>query len=331
VPDAPAGWPRFETVHVFDTAPFAPRQAPSDPSRVTSAVGDIRSREDLRKAIAGAHTVFHLASLVDVGLKKNPLIDAVNVEGTRNVVEVAQQLGVPFLVYTSSEDVVLTQNGVTNGDESLPYPSEMVHDYVRTKIEGERVVRAAHGKRGLSTCAIRPVHIYGPYDPHAIKVSITELASGKVPFLMGDGSALFDVVYVDNVVHGHLLAASRLHDPSTRESVGGKAYFVGEGNAINYFEFIRPYAAARGVSLPKLRLPYKGVELVARGMELVHRVLGVDVPFHRFHLYILCKDFYFTNAQAERDLGYTPWVSPKEALARTIEWIKVEPLDLPAR
>ena len=59
--------------------------------------------------------------------------------------------------------------------------------------------------------------------------------------------------------------------------------------------------------------------------------LGVDVPFHRFHLYILCKDFYFTNAQAERDLGYTPWVSPKEALARTIEWIKVEPLDLPAR
>ncbi|MBK6578133.1 MAG: NAD-dependent epimerase/dehydratase family protein [Sandaracinaceae bacterium] len=331
VPDAPAGWPRFETVHVFDTAPFAPRQAPSDPSRVTSAVGDIRSREDLRKAIAGAHTVFHLASLVDVGLKKNPLIDAVNVEGTRNVVEVAQELGVPFLVYTSSEDVVLTKNGVTNGDESLPYPDVLVHDYVRTKIEGERVVRQAHGKRGLSTCAIRPVHIYGPHDPHAIKVSITELASGKVPFLMGDGSALFDVVYVDNVVHGHLLAASRLHDPSTRESVGGKAYFVGEGNAINYFEFIRPYAAARGVSLPKLRLPYMGVELVARGMELVHRVLGVDVPFHRFHLYILCKDFYFTNAQAERDLGYTPWVSPKEALARTIEWIKVEPLDLPAR
>jgi hypothetical protein len=135
----------------------------------------------------------------------------------------------------------------------------MVHDYVRTKIEGERVVRAGNGKRGLSTCAIRPVHIYGPHDPHAIKVSITEIASGKLPFLMGDGSARFDVVYVDNVVHGHLLAAARLHDPSTRGAVGGKAYFVGEGNAINYFEFIRPYAASRGVALPKLRLPYMGV------------------------------------------------------------------------
>ena len=55
-------------------------------------------------------------SLVDVGLKKNPLIDAVNVEGTRNVVEVAQELGVPFLVYTSSEDVVLTKDGVTEYD-----------------------------------------------------------------------------------------------------------------------------------------------------------------------------------------------------------------------
>ena len=113
--------------------------------------------------------------------------------------------------------------------------------------------------------------------------------------------------------------------------MGGRAYIVGEGNAINYFEFIRPYAAVRGVTLPKLRLPYAGVELVARGMELVHRVLGVDVPFHRFHLYILFMAFYLTNPQAERDLGYTPWVSPAEAQARTIEWIKVEPMDLPVR
>jgi len=303
VPNAPAGWPRFENVHVLDTAPFAPREAPSDSSRVTSSVGDIRKRDDLRRAMAGAHTVFHLASIVDVGLTKNPLIDAVNVEGTRNVVEVAQELGVPFLVYTSSEDVVLDTKGVTNGDESLPYPSVIVHDYVRTKIAGEKIVRAANGQRGLHTCCIRPVHVYGPHDPHAIKITLTEIARGKLPFLMGDGSARFDVVYVDNVVHGHLLAAAKLHDEATRARVGGEAFFVGEGNAPNYFEFIRPYAASRGIAMPKRRMPYGPLSVVARGMELAHRLLRVDVPFHRFHLYILCRDFFFTNEKAERELG----------------------------
>ena len=63
---------------------------------ISSEIGDIRSKEDLRAALAGAHTVFHLASLVDVGLKKNPAIEEINVGGTRNVIEVCQELDVPF-------------------------------------------------------------------------------------------------------------------------------------------------------------------------------------------------------------------------------------------
>ena len=329
VADAPAGWPRFDAVHVLDNVPFAPRDPAPSEVALSSSVGDVRSRADLRAALACADTVFHLASIVDVGLDKNPLIDAVNVEGTRNVVAVCQEVGVRQLVYTSSEDVVLGLDPVSFGDESLPYPDVLVHDYVRTKIAGEKSVLAANDVNALATCSIRPVHLYGPHDPHAIKVSLTEIARGKVPFLLGDGSARFDVVYVDNVVHAHLLAAARLMDPASRASVGGEAFFVGEGNALNYFEFIRPYAEARGVRMPKHHLPYGLLAVVARGMELVHRVFRVSVPFHRFHLYILGRDFYFSNVKAERVLGYTPWVTPAEGLERTLAWIRAEPLDLP--
>ena len=323
--EPPPAWPQFDQVHVLDRATFVEESAAVAEREkrgisISSGVGDIRSKEDLRSALAGAHTVFHLASLVDVGLKKNPAIEEINVTGTRNVVDVCQELGVPFLVYTSSEDVVFSETPVSGGDESLPYPEEPLHDYVRTKIEGERIAREADGKSGLRTCSIRPVHIYGPDDPHAIVESLEAFAKRRVPFLLGNGSARFDVVHVDNVVHAHLLAAAKLHDPATRDTVGGGVYFVGEDHAPNYFEFLRPFAEACGISMPRLRLPGPVVLALARTMEVVHRLTGIDVPFHRFHYHILVKDFFFCSAAAERDLGYRPIVTKEEGMAQTLAW-----------
>jgi len=329
--EPPREWPRFDHVHVLDRATYvedaeAKEEREKRGISISSATGDIRSKEDLRAALRGAHTVFHLASLVDVGLKKNPAIEEINVAGTRNVVEVCQELGVPFLVYTSSEDVVFSETPVSGGDESLPYPTKPLHDYVRTKIEGERTVRQADGERCLRTCTIRPVHIYGPNDPHAIVQSLEAFAERRVPFLLGDGSARFDVVHVDNVAHAHLLAAAKLDDPATRDQVGGEVYFAGEGHAPNYFEFLRPFAEARSIPMPRLRLPAPIVLVLARAMEIVHRVTGLDVPFHRFHYHILVKDFFFSNANAERDLGYRPIVPKEEGMAQTVAWVQTLPV-----
>ncbi|NNE20481.1 MAG: NAD-dependent epimerase/dehydratase family protein [Myxococcales bacterium] len=323
----PPQWPRFDHVHVLDRDtysedPQSKRERETRGIGISSMIGDIRSKDDLRAALRGAHTVFHLASLVDVGLKKNSAIEEINVGGTRNVIEVCQELGIPFLVYTSTEDVVFSETPVAGGDESLPYPSKPLHEYVRTKIEGERAVRGADGERGLRTCTIRPVHIYGPEDPHAMIESLEAFAERRVPFLLGNGSARFDVVHVDNVAHAHLLAASKLHDPETRDRVGGRAYFTGEGHAPNYFEFLRPFADACGITMPRVRLPGPVVLLLAQAMELVHRISGADVPFHRFHYHILVKDFFFSNANAERDLGYAPVVSKEDGLAQTIDWVR---------
>lgn len=321
------GWPTFDEIHVLDRDAFvedaaARRAREANGITLTSVTGDVRSKDDVRGAVVGAHTVFHLASVVDVSLRKNPVIEDVNVGGARNVVEACREAGVPFLVYTSSEDVVFSEVPCAGSDESLPYPSRPLHDYVRTKIEGEKAVRAADSEGGLRTCVIRPVHIYGPDDPHAIVKSLESFASGSVPFLFGDGSARFDCVYVDNVAHAHLLAASRLHDAETRETVAGKAYFATEGFAPNYFDFLRPFAEARGIAMPARRLGNRSVKLLARAMELVHRVTGADVPFHLFHYYILCQDFFFTNANARRDLGYEPLVPTEDAMARTVEWVR---------
>lgn len=304
----PQEWAHFDEVRVLDRDAAAP-----------DLRGDICERDDLMRAFEGAHTVFHLASVVHVGLDKNPIIDRVNIEGTRRVVEAARAQGVRSLVYTSSEDVVLDTRPVRGGDEAIPYPERPIHDYVRTKIEAEKIVLSAHSP-ALQTLSLRPVHIYGPDDPHAIPTSLRAFSSGSVPFLLGDGSAKFDVVYVDNVAHAHLLAARLLEREPER--VGGKAYFIGEDNAPNYFDFLRPYAAAAGVDMPRLRLPFWATATLATAMELAWRTTGANVPFHRFHLRVIGQDFYFSHDRARRDLGYRPLVSPDEGRARTAEWVR---------
>ncbi len=322
----PSGWPAFESLHAVDVAPFG--EVPSAlAGRVTTGFGDVRSKADLRRELAGADTVFHLASIVDVGLRKNPNIEAVNVEGTRNVVEVCRELGARALVYTSSEDVVLGPTPVAHGDESLPYPTTFLHDYVRTKIEGEKIARAADGRDGLRTVSIRPVHVYGPNDPHAIVVSLRAFATGSVPFLLGDGTARFDVVYVDNVVHAHLLAAAMLADPERRDRIGGEAFIVGEDNAPNYFEWLRPYATSRGVKMPRRHLGRRRTALVAKLMELFHRATGREVPFHTFHRHVIGEDFFFSGEKARSQLGYRPIVSPAEGQRRTIAWLADQRID----
>ena len=85
---------------------------------------------------------------------------------------------------------------------------------------------------------------------------------------------------------------------------------------------MRPFAEARDIQMPRLRLPAPLVHALALGMEAVHRVTGVEVPFHRFHYHILVKDFFFTHAKAEHDLGYEPIVSKEEGVAQTIDWVR---------
>lgn len=319
-----AGWPRFSRIRVLDVAPFRPLSASRGPIEAWRV--DVRAPAELRRALEGAHTVFHCASMVDVALRPSPEIARVNVDGTRNVVEAARSAKARCLVYTSSEDVVLSEVPVRGGDESLPYPTRPIHPYVATKIAGEKIALAADDPTGMRTISVRPVHVYGPHDPHAIPTSLRAFAKGTVPFLLGDGSARFDVVYVDNVVHGHLLAAAALADPARAAAVAGRAYFLNEDHAPNYFDWLRPYAEARGVTMPRLRLGRRRTRVLTSAMELVGRASGIDVPLHRFHAFVIGEDFFFSGARARRELGYTPIVTKADAQARTEAWVKTLPL-----
>ena len=127
---------------------------------------DLRVQEDVDEAIDGASVVIHTATAAPTGANayNHRLMESVNVDGTKHVIESCWKYGVKALVYTSSASVVFDGKDLVMVNEDIPYASKPLDFYTVTKIEGEKLVLEANGKHGLLTCSLRPSGIFGEYD-----------------------------------------------------------------------------------------------------------------------------------------------------------------------
>ncbi|KAJ9470191.1 3beta-hydroxysteroid-dehydrogenase/decarboxylase isoform 1 [Diplonema papillatum] len=332
----------YERVRVLDVAPLLGGRdtgvefTAAELQRVDHAVGSVCSDEDLDKVVEGASCVFHLASVVDVRLSPGPNLRKVNVEGAKKVLAACGRHSVPRLVYTSSEDVFLSSVPCVLADEERRgYTANPPNGYCATKIEAEKLVLSANCER-LRTVSVRPTHVYGPGDAHTLLTVASELKAGRVPVRFGDGSALFELVYVANVAHAHLLAAQALRDKP--DQVSGKGYIVSESFRLNFFEFLQPYMQAVGLALPKSYVPVALLKPVAFLLECVHAAFSVfslghwiDPQLTLFLCYVIGQNFTFVHDAATRDLGYHPIVTPEEGTRLTKEWFVQQPIPPPGK
>ena len=276
---------------------------------VAGVVGDITDAGAVARACSGIDTVFHTAAAMALwGYARKPereRVFSVNVGGTRNVIEACRSEGVSRLVYVSTTNVVMDPvTGFDGGDESSPYASRFVDLYTPSKIEAERHVLAAHDdERG--TVAIRPNGIWGPDgDAYMIKSFLEMVAAGVWLMRVGEPDAQMDNTHVDNLVRGGLLAAAALGERP--EVVGGKPYFITDGEAFSAMEWFAPLAASIGVEMPRLRLPSFVLRPLAHLVELGRFVTGGDPTLTRIKATKLCVPNWSSIEAARRDLGYVP-------------------------
>lgn len=180
---------------------------------IKSFQGDIQNYEDIIHACEGVDTVFHAASIIlpigFVSQAERKHMHDVNVIGTHNVIKACLECKVSRLVYTSTDTVVFTGE-IFNGDESLPYAKNFIDVYTETKMLAEKAVLEANGHSGLLTCSLRPGGIYGPGNKTMLCRFVDALKRGHLVSTIGTRKSLADRVYVDNLVHAHLLAAVNL-------------------------------------------------------------------------------------------------------------------------
>lgn len=272
---------------------------------VTSIVGDLVSRDDVHRALEGVEVIFHTAALIELTERAPAAVKArvraVNVDGTRALLDAAEALGIGRFVQTSSTATTLAATGA-GGDESLPY-STFTDLYCSTKVEAEKLVRARNGAR-LKTVSLRPGGIYGPGERNQLVGPLFKaLKRGEPLTIIGDGTSRLDYTHVANLVDAHIRAAERLVDGSP---VNGAAYFVTDDQPLNHGEMSRRLARTVGM-LPRVRhLPPKVVLGLAEVSELAFERFGKVPLVTKMQCRTCLYDYFFSIDAARRDLGYTP-------------------------
>jgi len=283
-----------------------------------SLQGDLRDLEAVEAACQGRDVVFHVASKAGIwGAEAD--YQAINVEGTRNVLAACRRARVPRMVYTSTPSVIYPTGSIEGVDESIPYPARFECAYARTKAAAEKLVLQAHGQEGLATVALRPHLIYGPGDPHLIPRVLQRAREGKL-FRVGPGTNRVDLTYVDNAAQAHVLAADRA------ETAGGRAYFLSDGAPVVLWTWLAELLEQVGIPPVRRSLPYGLTRALGAIMEGLYALLGLpgEPKMTRFLASQLATSHWFDISAARRDLGYEPRVSGVEGTRRLVEWIRAE-------
>nr|KAG5686541.1 hypothetical protein BaRGS_001542 [Batillaria attramentaria] len=206
------------------------------------------------------------------------------------------------------------QKGANHTD--LPWPSfaralvaYVVYKTLRVgnyKVQ-PRIVLVANSA-DFHTVAIRPHGIFGPRDPHLVPTTVTVVRQGKFKFIIGDGKNLVDFTYVDNVVHGHILASQKLGKDSP---VCGKAYHITNDDPIFFWTFMTRLVTGLGYDGPRYHLPYLLVYFIAVLLMLISKLISPIVKFNPtftpMKVALAGTHHFYSCERAKRDMGYKPW------------------------
>jgi nucleoside-diphosphate-sugar epimerase len=275
--------------------------------------GDVRNAELTAAACAGCDVVFHVASVAGIWGPWDYFF-GINVVGTKHVLEGCLRHGVQRLVYTSSPSVTFEGTDQCHVDESAPYAKNWLCHYPRTKALAERLVRAAHGQRSLATCCLRPHLIWGPGDAHLIPRVIQRARQGRLRRI-GDGRNLVDMTYVENAAAAHIQAAEALTPES---DVGGKAYFISQGEPVNCWAWIDEILLAACVTPVRKSISAARAWKLGAACEFLYAALRrtSEPPMTRFLAAQLSTSHYFDISAARQDFGYQPSVTKDQGMQR---------------
>jgi nucleoside-diphosphate-sugar epimerase len=244
--------------------------------------------------MAGADGVFHIAGWYKLGVRdKSPGV-AINVEGTRNVLQAMKDLGIARGVYTST----LAVNSDTHGrvvDESYHFDGKHLSAYDRTKAGGHDVA-AAFIRDGLPLVIVQPGVIYGTGDIGPIHDLFAAFLRRKLP--VAPRRTTFCWAHVDDAARGHILAMERGRP--------GESYFLA-GPPCALADLLHQAEGITGVRGPMMTAPPWALKAMSGLMSVVERVVPVPPDYSSEYLRESAGTTYLGgNAKARRDLGWVP-------------------------
>jgi nucleoside-diphosphate-sugar epimerase len=268
--------------------------------------GDITDRQSLRAPMTGVDGVFHVAAWYKVGVVE-PAAEAINVGGTRNVLETMRELAIPKGVYTSTLAVFSDTRGLVP-DEYYRFTGQHLSVYDRTKWLAHYEVALPMMAAGLPLTIVMPGVIYGPGDTGGLHAALVDLLKQRLP--MTPAVTAFCWAHVEDTARGHIQAMEK--------GKPGETYII-SGPRHTFEEAFDKAAEIAKVKKPRFH-PGPGLMRFAGGMmEILGRAVTLPAAYQPESLRVLAGTTYFgSNEKAVRELGFS--VRPlAEGLTQTIE------------
>jgi nucleoside-diphosphate-sugar epimerase len=256
--------------------------------------GDILDRSGLDRATAGADGVFHLAAWYRVGAHDWSAAEAINVQGTRNVLEAARDAGVGKIVYTSTV-AVLGDTGRRVVDETYRHDGPWLSEYERTKWLAHYEVAVPMADAGVPLVIVQPGLVYGPGDHSNAGDVFRDYLRRRLP-VMPDQGACWS--HVADTARGHILAMERGRP--------GESYILG-GECRLWPDVLRLAEEITGVKAPSLTLPPVLARVSALVMKPLAALVRVPQMYHPETLRVAAGTTYWaSDAKARREIGWDP-------------------------
>jgi dihydroflavonol-4-reductase len=285
-----------------------------------TVVGDLLQVDALRSAVSGCDAVMHVAADYRLWVTDPEKMNATNVTGTRELLRLAREEGIPRVVYTSS---VATMGFLSNGrpcDEATPVSlANMIGHYKRSKYLAEQEAIAA-ARAGQQVIILNPTTPIGSGDikPTPTGRIIVDFLKRKFPAYMNTGLNLVDV---DEVARTHVKALTAGHP--------GERYILG-GENLTLKQLLDKMSAITGLPSPTVRVPHSVAMMFAVwDQTFTGRLLGREPRATVEAVRMGKKMMFVSSAKAERDLGFQV-VPVYGALRSAIDWFRANGYAPPA-
>jgi nucleoside-diphosphate-sugar epimerase len=257
--------------------------------------GDITDKDSMREGMRGVDGVFHIAAWYEIGVRDTGRMERINIDGTRNVLELMRELDIPQGVYTSTVGVFSDTQGQMV-DETYRHEGAFVNHYERTKWIAHYEIAQPMIDDGLPLVIVLPGLVYGPGDHSLVRDQLLQYVKGRL-FVAPKGTA-YCWAHVEDTARGHILAMEK--------GQPGESYIIA-GQPATLTEALKYGEEAFGIPAPRVQIPPAVLKGLAGVLGVVERVIPLRGLFAAESLRTVAGVTYLgSNAKAKRELGYAP-------------------------
>lgn len=274
--------------------------------------GDILDMPSLRKAMFSCEAVFHLAAYASVWAKNSATYFNINVQGTKNILDIALESGIKKIVYTSTAGVIGPSYDEPSTEESIR-EIDFFNEYEGSKSLSENWV-LSYLSKGLEPVIVYPPRVYGPgimSESNAVSKLIKQYIKGKWKMIPGDGFRTGCYAYIEDVTDGHIKALEK--------GKAGERYILG-GENVDYhqlFQLIRKYSK-KHYKLYKIPMPL--MLGFGRLQLLKYHLTGVPPLLTPKWIKKYLYDWSLSSEKAIKALDYK--ITPlEEGIRLTVDWL----------